>query len=594
MDAASTILDPASLQATLATGVTAGQADDPSQMSSERRAMQPDVDRIADILDGLDAVRRKGTVYLPKYGNEDASEYNRRLAEAPWRPEFDDALRALRSKPFGQPVVFRGEVDDTIAGVLDEETKQRSGGFGDDVDGRGNNLTTFAREWFGKGIAFGLHVILVDFPDMNPDDQAPDGSTTSAPATVRPRTIAEEKAIGARPYWVHVPVPRLLACYTQMVNGKETIVHLRFREVTTTRDGFAEKTLQRIRVLEPGKWELWEEQQVQVQGRASIHWVMIDSGTISRGPSAETSIPAVLFFTGERVGEMQVKPPLSQLAHMQIELYRALSREDEILNFAGSPMLKAKGMVAPKDGGSVVVGPRRILYAPPSEGGSDWDYIQPAAANLAEIRAKIGAIQEDMRRVGMQPLVQPSGNPTATGQSIDAAQAHSAVKAWALELNDAIEQAFVFTAQWLGLEETISTEVSTDFADAGADMSRYGLPALTAMRAAGDLSQGTYWRAFQRYDILPPGFDPEAEEQALAEEQQGLDPEEGIDPATGQPLGDISAADMAALFHPDVLAAAGGTQPAPGAPPAPGPARVPPAATPARVPPPRVPAPARP
>lgn len=568
------------LQAAVA-GTAAGRPDDPSQMSSERRVMQPDIDRISDTLDGLDAVKAKGTAYLPKWADEPTDQYNRRLSTAPWRPEFDDALRALRSKPFGEPVVLLGKVDDQIAGALDNDTKQRTGGFVDDVDGRGNNLTTFAREWFGKGIAFGLHIVLVDYPDMNPGDQAADGSTTSTPA--RPRTIAEEKASGARPYWVHIPLKSLLACYTQMVNGKETIVHLRWRETAVVRDRFTERVSNRIRVLEVGAWELWEEQTLNAQGRGpAAQWARIDGGKIGRGPKQETSIPAVLFFTGERTGEMAVKPPLSQLAHMQIELYRALSREDEMLNFAGAPMLSANGMTAPTNGGSVVVGPGRVLYAPPSEGGTSWSYLQVDAAALAETRTKIAGVQEDMRRVGMQPLVEPGGNPTATGQSIDAAQAHSAVKAWALELNDAIEQAFVFTAQWLGIDETISTKVSTDFADEGANAARWGAPALAAARATKDISQGTYWRGMQRYGILPPDFDPEAETEALAEEQQGLEPDEGFDPITGQPVEDVSAADMAALFHPDVLAA-GGPQPAPGparVPPAPGPARVPPPARP--------------
>jgi hypothetical protein len=56
-----------------------------------------------------------------------------------------------------------------------------------------------------------------------------------------------------------------------------------------------------------------------------------------------TEIPIALFFTGERTGNYRVKPPLLDMAWMQIELYRAMSRNDQILTLAGSPMLVARG-----------------------------------------------------------------------------------------------------------------------------------------------------------------------------------------------------------------------------------------------------------
>ena len=36
-------------------------------------------------------------------------------------------------------------------------------------------------------------------------------------------TRAEEKQIGARPYWVHVPAENLIAVYTDQINGKEEV-----------------------------------------------------------------------------------------------------------------------------------------------------------------------------------------------------------------------------------------------------------------------------------------------------------------------------------------------------------------------------------
>lgn len=242
---------------------------------------------------------------------------------------------------------------------------------------------------------------------------------------------------------------------------------------------------------------------------------------------------------------MQVKPPLEELAHCQIELYQALSRQEEILTFAGSPMLKGKGMPADSE---VVVGPKRILFTGDgAETERDFDYIQPAAANIAEIRNHVTSIVSDMRRLGLQPLTPQSGTPTATGQSIEAAKAHSAVQAWALGLKDAIEQALVFTAEWLGEDEGAEVDVSTDFSV--VPFAQAPLTALKDARAASAISLRTYWQGLRRFDVLPQGFDPDEEELALAEEQQGLEPEEPIDPVTGAPIED----DLSALFGADVL-----------------------------------------
>jgi len=495
---------------------------DPSTKSSEYQSMSADWTLVSDILAGPEAVRNRRETYLPKYQDEGEDEYDRRARAAPWRPEFADALRTLASKPFAKDVAIKGDAPDDLIGALDASTKQRSGGIIDDVDGRGNSLTSFARESFTKGIAKGLHVILVDYPDINPDGD-------------RRITLADEKAAHARPYWVQVQADDIIALYTETVGGKERITHARIKESVVVRNGFGERKVDRIRVLESGRWELWERlERSSTPVSTNADWLMVAEGLIRRGPSEASSVPLVLFFTGERRGDVLVRPPLADLAHMQIELLRAMSRQDEILTFAGAPMLAGIGMAKPAKGESMEVGPKRVLWAPPgSEHPTDWKYVQPNPENIKEIREHVASIIADMRRLGMQPLMQASGSPTATGQSIEAAKAHSAVKAWALMLNDAIEQAMVFTAEWMGIQDTIQTTVSTDFS-----AMLYAIAPLNALkdaRAMKDISQKTYWEGLKRFDVLPQDFDLDAEQKAIAVELKNLAVEVPVDPL-GEPL----------------------------------------------------------
>lgn len=450
---------------------------------------------VSDILGGVEAIKAAGTRYLPQSEREGIDDYRMRKEAAPWRPEFSDVLRALVSKPFGKDVRIKGEAPEQIIGALNPTTKSRSNGLADDIDGMSNNLTSFARDWFYYGLSRSIHLVLVDYPEMGPSP-----------------TRADEAAVGARPYWLHIPAESVVALYTESVGGREVVTHLRYRETVVERDGFGETTKDRIRVYEPGIWQIWE------RGTAAKEWTLAQNGTFSRGPKGLTSVPLVIFRAGARLGAFETHPPLADLADMQIELYRALARQDEILTFAGSPMLAGNGMSPPPKGSEIVIGPREVLFAPPVGDGvrAFWDYVQPAAANITEIRNHVAAVQADMRRIGMQPLLEGVGNTTATGVAIDAAKAHSSVKAWALRLNDGIEQAMVFTCEWLGIDAVVETEVSTDFSV--EPYAKAPLEVLGVARAAGDLSQKTFWQQLQRFDVLPPDFDPEAEQKAIAAE----------------------------------------------------------------------------
>lgn len=454
-------------------------APDPSTPSSAYELMKPGWKVIDDILAGPDVIRAATIAYLPRYSAEGDTEYKRRLAQAPWRPEFADILQNLASKPFSKEI------------ALGANTSAKVKELAEDIDQRGSNLTAFARGVFRGGIAKGMHAILVDFPSMS-----------------KARTRAEEKAAGARPYWVSVRAEDILALYTDFVAGREIVTHLRIKEVATVREGFEEKRVKRVRIFEPGRWELWETKEIVADKDV---YTKINDGPLTLG-----EVPLAVFWTGERQGSQFVRAPLASLANMQIELYRALSRQDEILTYAGSPMLQAKGISAPADGGTLEIGPKRILFAPPGIEGSEtgWSYIQPDPDILTEIREGVTKVEEDIRRLGMQPLTQQSGGVTATASSIEGAKAHSTVEAWALGLKDVLEQALVFTSRWLGEPASAEVDVNTDFSV--EPYAQAPLDALKSARSFGDITQRTYWNGLRRFEVLPPDFDPDAEEKALA------------------------------------------------------------------------------
>jgi hypothetical protein len=56
----------------------------------------------------------------------------------------------------------------------------------------------------------------------------------------------------------------------------------------------------------------------------------------------------------------------------------------------------------------------------------------------------------------------------------------------------------------------VEVEVDTDFSVEA--YAQAPLDALQKARAAKDITQRTYWGGLRRFDVLPPDFDPDAEE----------------------------------------------------------------------------------
>ena len=130
---------------------------DPSTPSPAAEALAPIWAMIRAIRAGAAEVKKAREADLPKVPAESDDEYNRRLASAPWRPEFDDAMRGVVSRPFAKEVKLAGEPSEDAKALAE------------DIDGRGNNLHVFSKSLFEDAVSLGAAGILVDFPPMSPN-----------------------------------------------------------------------------------------------------------------------------------------------------------------------------------------------------------------------------------------------------------------------------------------------------------------------------------------------------------------------------------------------------------------------------------------
>jgi hypothetical protein len=487
--------------------------DNPSNPSGAYLRMQDAWKTIDDILEGPDCIRAAGVRYLPKNPAETRDEYDRRRKTAPWQPEFDDILRGLSAKPFAKDIGLRDGASTQIKALAE------------DIDGKGNSLSAFSQPAFRSGLARGMSAVLVD-------------NTGRGQA----RTVAEERAAGVRPYWVPLQATDIIDLKTAFVGGKEQPYHVRLKECLTERDGYAEKTVERIRemnraptqdergeitALGPPLWILWEKQKGE---DGQDKWANVAEGKFE----PLTEIPLALFWTGEREGAQFVRPPLYAIADKQIELYRTGSRNEEAFNSVGYPMYAANGLAPPQGEEVVETGPNRILYA--AAPGASWDVISADADALRVLLEDKDKRTDAIRRLGMQPITQRTGTATATEIAIEGARAHSALEAWANAFRDMLEQAFVFTSQWLRQDATVELDWTIDFMAGLADQP--SLDALFKAYQTKAISRVAYIQGLKRFGVLPADFDEEADEEQLATEMQGLEPEPvdpTLDPANDPP-----------------------------------------------------------
>jgi hypothetical protein len=456
--------------------------------SASYQRMAPRWRMIDVLLGGTEAMRAAGHEFLPQYENESNKNYDARLARATLLNMTEQTLDTLAGKPFKDQVVFGEDVPPAIEEMME------------DVDMQGHNLHAFCRSWFRDGWAKGLSHVLVEHP--TPEERV-DPDTGEAVA----RTLADDRADGMRPFWVHVKPECLLAAYSMVVNGREVLAHVRILERTVERVDWEEVERVRVRVLEPGYWWLYAPDE------KGEEWHVEEEG-----PTALGYIPLVTFYAGKRDGLMECKPPLTDLAHLNVAHWQSASDQRNVLTVSRFPILAAAGVPADQ---KVNIGPNNFLTTEDAQG--KWYYVEHTGAAIKAGAEDLNSLEDQMSTYGAEFLRKRPGDQTATGRALDSAESSSYLASTVRDFQDCVELALQYTADWLGADEGGSVSISSDVDISEADAAE--LDALLKMRAQRDLSRQSLISEMQRRGVLADDFDAEADAELLQEEGQNTMPD---------------------------------------------------------------------
>lgn len=468
----------------------------PDYQSEAYKRMQPDWEVCNDVKKGTRHMRSLREKYLPRAPAETQLAYDRRISKSEFFNGFGRTVKGLTGMVFRRNPTLGDDMPEVLVTHWE------------DIDGAGTHGDVFSKTLFDDGITSGLAGILVDHP-----------SVTDAESL----TLAQVEAMNLRPYWVHYAAAQIVSAREERVGAKSVLSQLVLKEEYMQLDGeFGEKVVCRYRVFKRttlgGKgivtYQLWQE--VVTNGVKTLAPV----GTLGIVANQE-EIPFSPFIAGDRLGCMETRPPLLDLAYTNIAHWQVQSDHRYSMHLASIPILVFKGRQQLSEGEEkeVVVGPEVGIDV---DKDGDVKYVEHAGTALSATREELKDLETRMAAQGLAMLQSETrAAETAQAKRIDKAEQDSALATAARGLGDCLELAFQFHARYLNLEPG-SIEVNQEFEDLTFDAGM--IAALSNLEVASQISLDTLWTMLETGGILPDSFEADVEKvKILAGIQQKMD-----------------------------------------------------------------------
>lgn len=438
------------------------------------------------LMGGTAAMRAAKTTYLPQEPAESDKAYTNRLNRSFLFNGYGKTVKDMVGKVLAKPITFGGTTPDEIA---NPET-----GWALNIDLAGRDINSFARDVFTDAFE-GVSYILTDM-------DAPVGVVTKA----------QEKALNRRPWLVHIKACQVLGWRSATINGVQTLTQFRFVDDQGEADGeFGEKTTKQVRVFtktEAGV--IWQT----FRPNDKSEWLIYEEGTTTL-----QQIAVSVVYTG-RTGFMAGLPPLADLAEVNQAHWQSQSDQRNILHVARVPILFGAG-IPDETAATWTIGAAQALTA--SDPLAKLSYVEHTGGAIGAGRDDLKDLEFQMQVLGLELLIPKPGSESATGAVIDNAKANAPLTPMANSLEDALENALQFMAEYGGIATGGTVQVCKDFS-----VGLNAADAATILEAvkAGLIQRTTAIRELQRRGVLSDALDPEEESEAGLNDMNPMEPDD--------------------------------------------------------------------
>jgi hypothetical protein len=427
-------------------------SESPFVRSLDVIAMMADWQVMAAVTRGTNYIRDLSETYLPQEPREDDDAYATRVDRSVLSPYTSRLIETAAGAILRKPIHIEG----------DEYWLQ----LAENIDGLGSNINEYARRALVSSLTYGHSAILVDYP-----------------AAMGARNLAEERAQGRRPYFIHVDAPQIWGWRQASTMPGAPLTQVRIHEYTTRPlNDFGEEQIEQMRVIYPGRYDLY------TLGENVVEF------TQSGGYSLD-QIPLVPIYSNRR-GMLRSQPPLLDIANLNITHYQRQADLIHALHIAAMPTLVLEGW--DDTTGSATMG---VNYAIAMQPGNKAYYVQADATSFDAQMAELQSLEQQMSTLGVTKLFgQKFVAESAEAKRIDQAQSNSVLSIISQELESALNQAFGFAAEYVGIEPP-EIHIDRDF-----DFYRLigqDIAVLTQLNQLGKISDAMLLEILRRGEILP-------------------------------------------------------------------------------------------
>jgi hypothetical protein len=425
-------------------------------------------------LEGTAYLRANSHRYLPQQPRELDDAYKGRVSRSVFSPYFGRLARTAVGLILRKPIHLEGG-DETFW----EEWRL-------DCDRQGTDLDEFVRNQLFLSVAYGHSSWLVDFPDAR-----------------EIRTLKDQFEADLKPYFVQVDPWSVIGWRQDPRKDAGKLQQVRIKEIVSVPKGrFGNEYKNRVRVLEPGRWEVWEE------ANEIKKWEIVEQGTTSL-----SDIPMVTTYSN-KIGTLFSKPPLTEIAQLNLSHYARHADLIQALHIAAQPIMVMAGWDQNDDtvglsvNNAIATGPR---------GECEIYYVEPASSAFDAQRVELEALVEEMSMLGIVALTkQKNVAESGISKTLDRIDSNSMLAIISKDIEQSLQVAINMAAEYAGIEPPV-VAIDRDFNT--EPMQGQEITAINTLFTSGLLDQQTALELLKRGEVFDDSMDVE-EIMANAEAEQ--------------------------------------------------------------------------
>jgi len=306
-----------------------------------------------------------------------------------------------------------------------------------------------------------------------------------------PNNLAEMRKGDYRPYLCPIEAQQICGWRTEGNRAQADLTQLRYSEIVSEPEGrFGEDVIEQVRVLEPGKYEIWRTEDATTGRNAG--WYLHESGGYDLD-----RIPVVTVYSN-RLGTLLSRPPLLEVANLNIAYCQRFTDYHHSIHVGSQPILVLKGF-DPDSDNKLGLSVNTAVLLPPD---GDCNYVQATSDSFESQLECLRTLEEQISSLGISTLARQNiTNAAAEAKRLDRIDSDSIMSIISEDLARAITEILGMAADYAGVEPPQVT-IPRDYENRLLDGNQ--ITAMLQLQMQNQISQETLLRILQEGEVIPP------------------------------------------------------------------------------------------